>query len=61
MGGEQVDGQSQEIERLFSENAGLAAGVKESTKIAVQWEMQVGGWGLGRKGGGSRCAVWGGL
>ena len=38
---EQVDGQSQEIERLFSENAGLAAGVKESIKIAVQWEMQV--------------------
>lgn len=50
LGREQVDGQSQEIERLFSENAGMAAGVKESTKIAVQWETQVGGrQSLGRR------------
>ncbi|CAI7838199.1 unnamed protein product, partial [Closterium sp. NIES-54] len=38
----QVDSQSLQIERLFAENSGLAAGLKEVSAIAARWEAQVG-------------------
>ncbi|GJP65484.1 hypothetical protein CLOP_g22370, partial [Closterium sp. NIES-67] len=39
-----VDSQSLQIERLFSENSGLAAGLKEVSAIAARWEAQVRAW-----------------
>uniref|UniRef100_A0A7I4BR86 Uncharacterized protein n=2 Tax=Physcomitrium patens TaxID=3218 RepID=A0A7I4BR86_PHYPA len=37
----EIDKQSLEIERLFVENEGLRASVKQTTEIAARWEAQV--------------------
>ncbi|GBG77522.1 hypothetical protein CBR_g23966 [Chara braunii] len=37
----EVDSQSLEIERLFMENSGLAAGLRETHEIAGRWERQL--------------------
>ncbi|KAJ7524570.1 hypothetical protein O6H91_17G012000 [Diphasiastrum complanatum] len=37
----EIDAQSLEIERLFMENAGLIAGLKDTSQVASEWEKQV--------------------
>eukprot|EP00898_Chlorokybus_atmophyticus_P001313 jgi/Chlat1/2182/Chrsp17S02741 len=37
----EIDSQSLEIERLFSENAGLSKGIRDASEISVSWERQV--------------------